>query len=109
MRRDKIVMLNEKAAFIAQLESVLLSDAERSGLDSICYEYDLTTNDEVIIVIFKGGGIKKDAGHCKQQRRKREGDCKCHLRIRRRKCVYPADAPTAKGGCARKEKTESSV
>lgn len=59
MRRDKIVMLNEKAAFIAQLESALLSDAERSGLDSICYEYDLTTNDEVIIVIFKGGGTKK--------------------------------------------------
>lgn len=59
MRKDEIVMLNEKAAFIAQLESALLSDAERSGLDSICYEYDLTTNDEVIIVIFKGGGIKK--------------------------------------------------
>lgn len=35
MRKDKIIMLNEKAAFIAQLESVLLSDAERSGLDSI--------------------------------------------------------------------------
>lgn len=59
MRKDEIVMLNEKAAFIAQLESALLSDAERSGLDSICYEYDLTTNDEVITVIFKGGGIKK--------------------------------------------------
>lgn len=59
MRKDEIVMLNEKAAFIAQLESALLSDTERSGLDSICYEYDLTTNDEVIIVIFKGGGTKK--------------------------------------------------
>lgn len=59
MKRDEVVMLNEKAAFIAQLESALLSDTERSGLDSICYEYDLTTNDEVIIVIFKGGGIKK--------------------------------------------------
>ncbi|MCI5534414.1 MAG: hypothetical protein MR440_06550 [Firmicutes bacterium] len=59
MRRDEIVMLNEKAAFIAQLESALLSDAERSGLDSVCYEYDLTTNDEVITVIFNGGGIKK--------------------------------------------------
>lgn len=59
MRKDEIVMLNEKAAFIAQLESALLSDAERSGLDSICYEYDLTTNDEVITVIFNGGGIKK--------------------------------------------------
>ena len=30
MRKDEIVMLNEKAAFIAQLESALLSDAERS-------------------------------------------------------------------------------
>ena len=59
MRRDENVVLNEKAAFIAQLESALLSDAERSGLDSICYEYDLTTNDEVITVIFKGGGPKK--------------------------------------------------
>lgn len=38
MRKDKIVMLNEKAAFIARLESALLSDAERSGLDSIYYE-----------------------------------------------------------------------
>lgn len=59
MRRDEIVMLNEKAAFIAQLESALLSDTEHSGLDSICYEYDLTTNDEVVTVIFKGGGTKK--------------------------------------------------
>lgn len=59
MRKDEIVMLNEKAAFIAQLESALLSDTERSGLDSICYEYDLTTNDEVITIIFKGGGTKK--------------------------------------------------
>lgn len=59
MRKDEIVMLNEKAAFIAQLESALLSDTERSGLDSICYEYDLTTNDEVVTVIFKGGGTKK--------------------------------------------------
>lgn len=59
MRRDEVVMLNEKAAFIAQLESALLSDAERSGLDSIYYEYDLTTNDEVVTVIFKGGGTKK--------------------------------------------------
>ncbi len=59
MRRDEIVMLNEKAAFIAQLESAPLSDAERSGLDSICYEYELTTNDEIITVIFNGGGIKK--------------------------------------------------
>ena len=59
MKRDEIVMLNEKAAFIAQLESALLSDAERSWLDSIYYEYDLTTNDEIITVIFKGGGIKK--------------------------------------------------
>lgn len=59
MRKDEVVMLNKKAAFIAQLESALLSDAEHSGLDSICYEYDLTTNDEIITVIFKGGGIKK--------------------------------------------------
>ncbi|MCI5533870.1 MAG: hypothetical protein MR440_03780 [Firmicutes bacterium] len=59
MRKDEIVMLNEKAAFIAQLESALLSDEERSGLDSICYEYDLTAHDEVITVIFEGGGTKK--------------------------------------------------
>lgn len=58
-RRDEIVMLNEKAAFIAQLESALLSDAERSGLDSICYEYDLTVNDEIVTIIFKSGGTKK--------------------------------------------------
>lgn len=58
-RRDEIIMLNEKAAFIAQLESVLLSDAEHSWLDSICYEYDLTTNDEIITIIFNGGGTKK--------------------------------------------------
>ncbi len=57
-RRDEIIMLDEKAAFIAQLESALLSDAERSGLDSICYEYDLTTNDEVITVIFAWGDKK---------------------------------------------------
>ena len=59
MRKDEIVMLNEKAAFIAQLESALLSDTERSGLDSICYEYDLAAQAEVITVIFKGGGTKK--------------------------------------------------
>ena len=58
MRRDEIVMLNEKAAFIAQLGSALLSDTERSGLDSICYEYDLTTNDEVITIIFTWGDKK---------------------------------------------------
>ena len=58
-RRDEIIMLNEKAAFVARLESALLSDAERSGLDSICYEYDLTAHGEIITVIFNGGGIKK--------------------------------------------------
>lgn len=62
MRRDEIVTLNEKAAFIAQLESALLSDTERSGLDSICYEYDLAAQDKVITVIFKGGGTKKILG-----------------------------------------------
>ena len=59
MRRDEIIMLNEKAVFIAQLESALLLDAERSGLDSICYEHDLTAQDEVITIIFEGGGTKK--------------------------------------------------
>lgn len=59
MRRDEIIMLNEKAAFIAQLESALLSDAERSGLDSICYEYNLDANDEIITIIFEGGGTRK--------------------------------------------------
>ncbi len=57
-RRDEIIMLNEKAAFIAQLESALLSDAERSGLDSLCYEYDLTAHDEVITIIFAWGDKK---------------------------------------------------
>lgn len=51
MRRDEIVMLNEKAAFIARLESALLSDKESDVLDSIYYEYDLSTNDEVITII----------------------------------------------------------
>ena len=59
MRKVEIVMLNEKAAFIAQLESALLSDAERSGLDSICYEYDLNAQDEVITVIFEGGAAPR--------------------------------------------------
>ena len=59
MRKDELILLNEKAAFIAQLESALLSDAEHSWLDSICYEYDLTVNDEIITIIFKGGGTKK--------------------------------------------------
>ena len=59
MRKDELILLNEKAAFIAQLESALLSDAERSGLDSICYEYDLTAHDEVITIIFEGGGGTK--------------------------------------------------
>ena len=55
MRKDELILLNEKAAFIAQLESALLSDAERSGLDSICYEYNLDANDEIITIIFEGG------------------------------------------------------
>ena len=64
MRKDEIVMLNEKAAFIAQLESALLADADRSGLDSICYEYNLSSCDEVIIVLFQGGGMKKILANC---------------------------------------------
>ena len=59
MRKDELILLNEKAAFIAQLESALLSDAERSGLDSICYEYDLTAHDEVITIIFEGGAAPR--------------------------------------------------
>lgn len=58
MRKDEIVMLNEKAAFIAGLEAALLTD-DRSNLDSICYECRLDTCDEVIRIIFKGGGEKK--------------------------------------------------
>lgn len=58
MKKDQIVILNDKAVFIAQLELALIAD-ERSGLDSICYEYSLETGDEIITVIFKGGGIKK--------------------------------------------------
>ena len=57
-RRDEIIMLNEKAAFIARLESALLSDKESDVLDSIYYEYDLSTNDEVITIIFAWGDKK---------------------------------------------------
>lgn len=58
MRKDEIVMLNEKAAFIAQLESALLSDKGNDILDSIYYECDPSTNDEVITVIFAWGDKK---------------------------------------------------
>lgn len=56
--KDELVMLNEKAAFIAGLESALMAD-ERSNLDCICYECRLDTHDEVITIIFAGGGEKK--------------------------------------------------
>ena len=58
MRKEEIVMLNEKATFIARMESVLLSDKGNDILDSIYYEYDLSTNDEVITIIFAWGDKK---------------------------------------------------
>ncbi len=59
MRNDWIEVSAEKASFIAALQDALLLDQERSGLDSICYEQDLASEDEIITVIFKGGGTKK--------------------------------------------------
>ena len=58
MRKEEIVRLNEKATFIARMESVLLSDKGNDILDSIYYEYDLSTNDEVITIIFAWGDKK---------------------------------------------------
>lgn len=59
MRNDWIEVSAEKAAFIAALQDALLLDQERNGLDSIYFEQDLSSEDEIITVIFKGGGTKK--------------------------------------------------
>lgn len=58
MSRDEIIMLSEKAIFIKALEAALQVD-ERSGVDSICYRMDFSAQDEIITVIFKGGGTKQ--------------------------------------------------
>lgn len=57
-KEDMLVMLSEKAMFIKALEAALQVD-ENSGVDSICYRIDLDAQDEIITVIFKGGGTKK--------------------------------------------------
>lgn len=55
---DEIIMLTKKAAFIKSLETALRDD-EDNGLDSIVYQLALDGQDEIITVIFKGGGTKK--------------------------------------------------
>ncbi len=58
MSRDEIIMLSEKAMFIKALEAALQTDKD-SGVDSICYRMDPDAQDEIITVIFKGGGTKQ--------------------------------------------------
>lgn len=57
-KEDMLVMLSKKEIFIRALEAALQTD-ERSGVDSICYRIDLDAQDEIITVIFKGGGTKQ--------------------------------------------------
>ncbi len=59
MKEDQFAEMNHKAAFIEGLQDALLLDQARNGLDSLCYELDTETNDEIITVIFVGGGVKK--------------------------------------------------
>jgi hypothetical protein len=59
MRKDWIAESSAKAEFINRLQDALLLDQERSGLDSIRYEQNLESRDEIISVIFLGGGVKK--------------------------------------------------
>lgn len=58
MSDDELIMLSEKAAFIKSLETALRED-KNSRLDMIGFQMTLETQDEVITVVFKGGGIKK--------------------------------------------------
>lgn len=58
MSDDELIMLSEKAAFIKGLETALRDD-KNSSLDSIGYQLALNSQDEVITIIFKGGGIKQ--------------------------------------------------
>ena len=58
MKEDMLVMLSKKEMFVRALEAALQVD-ERSGVDSICYRMDFSTQDEIITVIFKGGGTKQ--------------------------------------------------
>lgn len=55
---DEIVMLTKKAAFIEAIETALRDD-EDNGLDSIVYQLSLNGQDEIITVVFAGGGTKK--------------------------------------------------
>ena len=58
MKEDTLVMLSKKEIFIRALETALQVD-ENSGVDSICYRIDLDAQDEIITVIFKGGGTNQ--------------------------------------------------
>ena len=57
-KEDMLVMLSKKEIFIRALEAALQVD-ERSEVDSICYNLDFAARDEIITIIFKGGGIKR--------------------------------------------------
>ena len=63
MKEDMLVMLSKKEMFVRALEAALQVD-ERSGVDSICYRMDLSAQDEIITIIFKGCGTKQILATC---------------------------------------------
>lgn len=49
----------KKYVFIKNLEMTLFLDRKRNDLEGIDYIYDKETDDEIITIAFKGGGVKR--------------------------------------------------
>ena len=73
MRNDWMAVMELRSRFIKALEAVLIVDQQNNFVDSLVYEYNLETRNEILAVIFRTGQIKKIlVGGCSNEQILRE-------------------------------------
>lgn len=59
MRNDWVAVMKLRSRFIKALETALIVDQQNNFVDSLAYEYNLETGNEILSVIFRTGQVKK--------------------------------------------------
>lgn len=59
MRNDWMAVMELRSRFIKALETALIVDRQNNFVDSLVYEYNLETGNEILAVILRTGQTKK--------------------------------------------------
>lgn len=73
MRNDWMTVMELRSRFIKALEAALIVDQQNNFVDSLVYEYNLETRNEILAIIFRTGQTKKImVGRCSNEQILRE-------------------------------------